>query len=196
MNGDGEWLQEGLSRDQSYMAKDSTILSSVGVVIHCHVTNNWFKGTVAKVSTTASNYCWELSGAVVTSLLLCTASCCLVPPFPKIGVLCNNQGVILHSNSPLTLLTEKQKQADLSRLIKYLSSTNCCRRTWKRVKGHTVDCKGRQHCTLLERLNNQADKLAKIVLVLSVAGGHMIEGNLTFELVHFSLSGKKVSGSP
>ncbi len=44
---------------------------------------------------------------------------------------------------------------------------------------------------LPERLNNQADKLAKSKLVLAIAGGHTIKGYLPFELVHFSLSGKK-----
>jgi hypothetical protein len=68
--------------------------------------------------------------------------------------------------------------------------------TWEWVKEHAVECKGWQNRMLPERLNNQADKLAKSALVSALAGGHTIKGNLPFELVHFSLSGNKVSGSP
>jgi hypothetical protein len=51
-------------------------------------------------------------------------------------------------------------------------------------------------CTLLERLNELSDKLAKSALVSAIAGGSTIKLDLPFELVKFSLSGRKVSGSP
>jgi hypothetical protein len=68
--------------------------------------------------------------------------------------------------------------------------------TWEWVKGHAVERKGWAHCSLLERLNNQLDKLAKSVLVSAIAGRSRIEGDLAFKVVRFSLSGNKVSSSP
>ncbi len=51
------------------------------------------------------------------------------------------------------------------------------------------------NCTLPEQLNELSDKLVKSALVSAIAGGLSIEGYLPLELVKFSLSGRKVSGS-
>ncbi len=109
---------------------------------------------------------------------------------------CDNRGVISHSNSPLTALPEKQKQANLIRLIKYLGGSNRCRTSWEWVKGHAVERKGRRRSLLPERLNDQVDKLTKQALVHAVAGGHVMTGDFLFEVVKFKLSGQRVCGSP
>ncbi len=46
------------------------------------------------------------------------------------------------------------------------------------------------------RLNNQADKLAKDVLISAISGSSTIEGDLSFKVVKFSLSSDQVHGSP
>jgi hypothetical protein len=109
---------------------------------------------------------------------------------------CDNRCVLSHGNSPLTSLPEKQKQADLIWLIKYLSSSNNCNPIWEWVKGHAIESKRWANCNLPEWLNNQADKLAKSALLSATAGGSTIKGDLPFEVIKLTLSGWKVSGSP
>jgi hypothetical protein len=64
------------------------------------------------------------------------------------------------------------------------------------VEGHAVERKGRRHSSLPERLNDQADKLAKTALLSAIAGGHVITGDFPFEVVKIKISGKRVCGSP
>jgi hypothetical protein len=59
-----------------------------------------------------------------------------------------------------------------------------------------VERKGWSNCTLPERLNHKADKLAKRSLLSAIDGGHTMEGDFPFETVKLKLSGKRVSGSP
>ncbi len=108
---------------------------------------------------------------------------------------CNNRGVLSHGNNTLPLLSQKQKQADLIRLIKFLSGTNNGKVGWEWVKRHGVESRGWACCTLLEWLNDQADGLAKHALISAIAGRAVIGSDLPFEVVKLSLSSWKVSGS-
>jgi len=110
-------------------------------------------------------------------------------------ILCDNRGVISHGNSSLQSLPEKQMQADLIRLTKLLSSTTKFQPTWEWVKGHAVERKGWSNSTLAERLNHQADILAKEALVSAIAGGLLMEGDFPFEPIRFKLSGARVCSS-
>jgi len=104
-------------------------------------------------------------GAVIALLTLRAASVGLALPTPPVPLHCDNRGVISHGNCPLTSLLDKQRQADLVRLVKHLASSNRSGATWVWVEGHAVERKGWANCTLPERLNHQADKLAKDSLV-------------------------------
>jgi hypothetical protein len=128
-------------------------------------------------------------------LVLWAAGANLDLPSPPVVLYCDNRGVLSHSNNPLPLLSQKQKQADLIRLIKFLSGTNNGKvgREW--VEGHVVESRGWACCTLPERLNDQADGLAKHALISAIAGGAVIGGDLPFKVVKLSLSSRKVSGS-
>jgi hypothetical protein len=101
-----------------------------------------------------------------------------------------------HGNSPQQSLPEKQKQADLIRLMKHLSSTNKFQQRWEWVEGHAVKRKGWNNSTLAERLNHQSDILAKDSLLLAIAGGLLMEGDFPFEPTRFKLSGRRVCTSP
>jgi len=46
------------------------------------------------------------------------------------------------------LLSEKQKQADLIWLIKFLDGSNKVLTTWEWAKGHAVERKGKKNCTV------------------------------------------------
>ena len=111
-------------------------------------------------------------------------------------ILCDNRGIISHGNSPLQSLPEKQMQSDLIRLMKLLSSTGTFQPKWEWVEGHAVEQKGWSNCTLAERLNHQADILAKESLVSAIAEGSLMEGDFPFEPTRFKLSGTRVCSSP
>ncbi len=55
-----------------------------------------------------------------------------------------------------------------------------------------VEWKGLQGSMLPKRLNNQANKLAKVTLLLAIAGGLVMEGDFPFEVVKLKLSGQRV----
>jgi hypothetical protein len=90
------------------------------------------KLSIAEKSDAASNYQGELLGAVMALLILWAdmASKNTATRVQQV-MLCDNRGVISHGNSPLQSLPEKQKQADLIRLTKYLSSTNKFQPKWE-----------------------------------------------------------------
>ena len=60
------------------------------------------------------------------------------------------------------------------------------------MEGHVVEWKGLQGSMLPKRLNNQANKLAKVTLLLAIAGGLVMEGDFPFEVVKLKLSGQRV----
>jgi hypothetical protein len=108
---------------------------------------------------------------------------------------CDNNEVLSHSNSPRTSLPEKQQQADLIWLLKYLSTSSICPTLWKWVEGHAVEQKGWNSCSLLERLNHQADILAKDALLAGLNGAPLMEWDFPLELVQIKLSGKRICSS-
>jgi hypothetical protein len=152
--------------------------------------------SVAELSDTANNYCRELLGAVIELPILWVASKGLPQPLLHATLLCNNWGILSHGNSHLTALPEKQKQADIIRLVTFLRSSNNCRSTWEWVEGHGVEQKEWQGYMLPKQLNNQADKLEKCSLLSAIAGGLVMEGDFPFEVIKFKLLGKRVSRSP
>ena len=67
---------------------------------------------------------------------------------------------------------------------------------WEWVEGHAVERKGWRQCTIPERLNDVADKLAKAALLLAISENHGYEGDYPFELVSLKLEGQRINGSP
>ena len=205
VDGDGEWISHGIqlgtlvvAHDGSYMPEDSVDLCSAGVVIYCRDSKNWLRLSLSECSHYASNYRGELLGAVLSLLILRAASSSLPLPSSQLvtTLFCDNRGVISHCNSSLVSLSEKQTQADLIRLAKHLSATNPSRTTWRWVEGHAVERKGWDNCSLSERLNAHADRLAKDSLLRAISGGHIMEGDFPLEPVLLKVSGERVSCSP
>jgi hypothetical protein len=104
------------------MANKLQFLCSAGVIFYCRRTKLWLKVSFSERSDAASKYRGKLLGAVLALLILCAASEGLRAPFPCVLLHCNNHRVISHGISPLTALSEKQCQADLIQLTKFLSS--------------------------------------------------------------------------
>jgi ribonuclease HI len=179
------------------MQETSTTICLAGVVMYCRISKSWLKLSIAEKSDAASNYRGELLGAVMALLILRAA---MENEDPETRaqqvILCDNRGVISHGNASLQSLTEKQMQADLIRLTKLLSRNTKFQPTWEWVEGHAVERKGWSNSTLAERLNHQADILAKEALVSAIAGGSLMEGDFPFKPIRFKLSGARVCSSP
>ena len=200
IDGDGEWIREAMvtgslciAHDGSYIANKATNLCSAGIIMYCRAARQWLKASVAERSVSASNYRGKLLGAVLSMLILKAASDNTTTI--RTTLHCDNRGVISHSNSPLMALPDDQQQADLIWLIKHLVSISTCKPIWEWVEGHAVERKGRQNCTLPEKLNDQADKLAKEALLAALSGDHVITGAFPFEVVTINLAGNRVCSS-
>jgi hypothetical protein len=92
---------------------------------------------------------------VISLLILWAASVTLKVPLPSVVLHCDNHGVNGLGNLLLVSLPNKQRQADLIRYMKHL--VNMLRPTWEWVKGHAVERKGWQRCSVPEQMNNRAD---------------------------------------
>jgi hypothetical protein len=185
---DGEWIWQSMEQgslviahNSSYMPKESTEHCLAGVIMYCSTSKKWLRSSIVECSNAASNYRVELFGSVMALLILRAATEKSCRPYPLQTLYCDNRGVIQHSNTPRIALTEKQKQANLIRLIKRLSSSNKCTTKWEWVEGHSVERKGWRNCSKSERLNHQADKVAKNALISGLSGGSTKEGDFPFK---------------
>ncbi len=111
-------------------------------------------------------------------------------------IYCDNQGVLAHGNSPRLTLPQKQAQSDLIYILKSLVRNNTIRTHWEWVESHAVEERGWAHCTLAEKMNFYADELAKLSLQSAIARDDAFDGDFLLESIRFSLSGKRVTGSP
>ncbi len=59
----------------------------------------------------------------MTQIILRAAAADYQGSIPRVGADCNNNGVVIHGNSPNTLLSINQTQADLLRVFKNLVAT-------------------------------------------------------------------------
>jgi hypothetical protein len=87
------------------------------------------------------------------------------------------------------------QQADLIWLVKHLSGISSCPTIWEWVEGHAAERKGWSNCTLPERLNHQANILAKNTLLAGLNGAPVMEGDFPLEPVRISLSSKQMCSS-
>ncbi len=120
VDSDGKWIRNNIiggspyiSHDGSYMAKESTSLCLAGIIIFCQLLQHWLKASIAEFSNAASNYCGKHLGSEITLVILHAAAADVALFHPNAVLHCNSHGVSSHSNSLLTSLPEKQKQANL-----------------------------------------------------------------------------------
>jgi hypothetical protein len=147
------------------------------------------KASIVKQSEAASNYRVDLLGAVMALSIIRAATAGMTLPQPCMNLFCDNNGVLSQGNSPRTSLPKKQQQADLIWLVKYLFSSSICPIKWKWVEGHAVEQNGWSNSSLTERLNHQADILAKDALLAGLNGAPLMEGDFPLEPVRIKLSG-------
>ena len=142
---------------------------SAAYMIWCKATGLCAKGTVVEWSKSADNYRAEILGGVLTQLVLNAASQDPSQQYKEVTVDCNNNGVVLHGNSPRRALKEKQTQADVLRVFKRLITEQRATIKMEWVPSHQDDKKSWNQCTLKEKINIQVDKLAKASPIAVVA---------------------------
>ena len=80
------------------------------------------KCTEAEWFELADNYRAKILGGILTQLVLSAASQDTSLKYMEVTVDCDNNGVVLHGNSPHWALKENQAQADVLRVFKRLIS--------------------------------------------------------------------------
>ncbi len=126
-DGDSTWIYHGLCmgslivvHNGSYMKDISTSISAVAVMILCAVTGSICKCTIAEYSESASSYRGKILGAVLTQVILWAAAAGKMGPYLIVTEDCDNNGVVLHGNSPFSPLSSTQTQADVLQIMKRL----------------------------------------------------------------------------
>jgi hypothetical protein len=169
-DGDGSWILEGMiSRsliiihDGSYMKEISPLISAAATMIDCTIANKRCKCTWAEKSESAGSYRGEILGGIMimTQLILRAAANGYKGKTPRVGVDCDNNGVVTHGNTPHIPLTAIQTQADLLHVFKNLISTQPFPVRYTYVQSHADNSKKWRDCTLKERINIKVDALAK-----------------------------------
>jgi hypothetical protein len=120
INGDGEWIREGLlqgtisiAHDGSFTQEELVDLCSAAVIIFCSTSDQWAKVSVVECSNSGDNFRGEILGAVVIQYILRVAAVDLQGTISSVCSFCDSQGVIAHGNSPRMVLPDKQAQSDL-----------------------------------------------------------------------------------
>ncbi len=89
-------------------------------MIYCKMTRASCKCTWAEQSDSAGAYHGEILGGIMTQLILRAAAAGYQGSIPRVGADSDNNGVVIHRNSPNTLLSTNQTQADLLQVFKNL----------------------------------------------------------------------------
>ena len=153
------------------------------------------KGTVAEWSDSADNYRGEILGGIMVQLVLRAASRVLGHDYLSTAVDCDNQGVVIHGNSPRRCLKEKQPQADVLRVFKRLVMEQHFHVEYCWVQSHTDRAKKWEQCSLKESVNQKVDRLCKAALIEGVRSGKFIDSAFPSEQVRVYAGETKVTGS-
>ncbi len=119
-DGNGSWILDGLLNrsliiihDRLYMKEISLKISAAATMIYCTMTRARCKCTWAERSDSAGSYRGEILGGIMMQIILRAAAADYQGSIPRVGADCNNNGVVIHRNSPNTLLSTNQTQANL-----------------------------------------------------------------------------------
>jgi hypothetical protein len=127
----------------------------------------------------------------MTQLILRAAAAGYQGSIPRVGADCNNNGVVIHGNSPNTLLSTNQTQANLLWVFKNLVATQKNLVKYKYVPSHADDSKKWKDCSLKERINIKVDSLAKKALRAAHSIKEFITSTFPHEQVWIEMGGKK-----
>ncbi len=126
-NGDGSWILEGMINrsliiihDGSYMKEIFPLISSAASMIYCTKAKKRCKCTWAEKSESAGSYQGEILGGIMTQSIPKAAATGYKGKIPRVEADCNNNGIVIHGNTPHIPLSANQTQADLLCVFKNL----------------------------------------------------------------------------
>jgi hypothetical protein len=119
----------------------------------------------------------------MTRLILQAAEAGYQGSIPRVGADCDNNRVVIHGNSPNTLLSTNQTQADLLRVFKNLVAMQKFPIKYKYVQSHADNLKKWKDCSLKERINIKIDSLAKKALRAAHSTGEFTTSTFPHEQV-------------
>ncbi len=147
-DGNGSWILDGMLNcsliiihDGSYMKEISPLISSAATMIYCTMTRAQCKCTWAEQSDSAGAYHGEILGRIMAQLILQAAAAGYQGSIPRVGADCDNNGVVIHRNSPNTLLSTNQTQANLLWVFKNLVAAQKFPVKYKYVQSHPENSK-------------------------------------------------------
>jgi hypothetical protein len=119
-DGDGKWIWQGLCsgtlliiHNGSYMQEVSPHICSAAIMIRCTALGQTCKCTIAECSESASSYRGKILGAIVTQFILSPAVTGQMGPYLIMTEDCDNNGVVLHSNTHYLPLPASQTQSNI-----------------------------------------------------------------------------------
>jgi hypothetical protein len=115
-------------------------------------------------------------------------------PYPIVMVDCDNNGVVLHGNSPFCPLSSTQTQANVLRIMKRLIAQQPFVIKFLYVAAHSDDRKDWTSCTVKECLNIKVDHLAKQALLHAHSCNEYFDRRFPAEDFQIHTSGIKVTG--
>jgi hypothetical protein len=131
---------------------------------------------------------------MITQIILWAAVAEKMGPYPIMTEDCNNNGVVLHCNSPFCPLSGTQTQANVLRVMKQLITRQPFIIKFLYVASHSNDRKDWASCTFKERLNIKVDHLAKQALLHAHSCNEYFDGCFPAEDFRVYTSGRKVTG--
>ncbi len=147
-DGNGSWILDGMINrsliiihDGLYMKEIPPLISSAATMIYCTKTRAQCKCTWAEQSDSTGAYHGEILGGIMTQLILWAAAAGYQGSIPRVGADCDNNGVVIHGNSPNTLLSTNQTQANLLWVFKNLVAMQKNSIKYKYVQSHADNSK-------------------------------------------------------
>ena len=158
--------------DGSYMQDRHVGACSCAFIFQCAKTGKTVTCTWAELQNTSDNYLGKLLGAIGLLLVL---NAILTDP-TSLAIIGESEtelvatlwtdckGVITHGNDPKQTLKHDQAHANLILAMREIIKLLLIRARFKYVRGHLDEHIPRDLLTLIQRLNCDADKLAKRAL--------------------------------
>ena len=186
--------------DGSYMRDRHVGACSCAFIIECKDTGKRATCTWAELQTTSDNYRGELLGAIgllslLNAILSDQTSLAIIgrSEVELVGTFWTDcKGVIRHGNNPKRKLKHDQAHADLILTMREMIKLLPIRAHFKYVRGHLDEHIPRELLTPVQRLNCDADKLAKRALRRAIRENRFINCMFPQDPVTIKIGGRRI----
>ncbi len=163
-------------------------------MIWCTASGQTCKCTIAKYSESASSYCGEILGAIITQLILGAAVTGRMGSYPIMTEDCDNNGVVLHGNKHYRPLSASQTQSNILQVMKRLITCQPFVIKFLYVQSHSDDIQEWSACTIKERMSMKVDSLANTALLNAHTTNQFFNGLFPLDDFVISMDGQKITG--